>query len=85
MSDLVQVAIIGAIPVTLGLFGKATQYVVSLILDAYKAQATATLDAKDRDLAAKDRLIEKLEGRVKEQDGVIRDLRSHLLALGEST
>jgi ribosome-associated translation inhibitor RaiA len=91
MSDIVWVAIIAAIPVTLGLLGGAVRYVVALILDTYKQQATATVDAKDRDLAAKDKLIDKLEQRVArldervdEQSGLIRDLRAHLRALGES-
>jgi ribosome-associated translation inhibitor RaiA len=91
ISDIVWVAIVAAIPVTLGLLGGAVRYVVSLILDAYKQQATATVEAKDRDLAAKDKLIGKLERRVErldtkvdDQDGLIRDLRNHLRALGES-
>lgn len=92
MSDIVWVAVIAAIPVTLGLLGGAVRYVVSLILDAYKRQTEATVEAKDRDLAAKDKLIDKLERRIErldtrvdEQDGLIRDLRGLLRALGEST
>lgn len=90
MSDVVWVAIIAAVPVTLGLFGTAIKYIVSLILDAYKQQTKATVEAKDRDLAAKDKLVDKLErrcerldSRVDEYEATIRDLRSVLRALGE--
>lgn len=51
-----------ALATLLGLFGGAIKYVVSLILDAYKRQAEATIAAKDRDLAAKDAEIARLHG-----------------------
>lgn len=64
MSDVIWVAVIAAVPVTLGLLGGGVRYIVSMILDAYKRQAEATVTAKDADLAAKDREITRLQGTV---------------------
>lgn len=72
MEPLVLAAIIAGsasiATVLLTMFGKMVKYIVGEILSAYKGQATATLEAKDRDLAAKDKLIGKLEGRVQKLD-----------------
>lgn len=95
MTPLEWAAIIGATSTAfltlVGLFGGAIRYIVSMILDAYKAQSAATIEAKNQDISAKERMIEKLERRVEtldhcvnEHEATIRDLRRHLLALGEA-
>lgn len=74
----VGIALIGL----LGLFGTGLKYVISLILDAYKRQAEATVTAKDRDLAAKDTEITRLHGAIadlRSEIGVdVRDVRAML-------
>lgn len=46
MSDIVIVALIGAVPTTLALAGKAASFVIGLIQDTYKS----AMDAKNTEL-----------------------------------
>lgn len=62
----------------LALLGASIRYIVAMILDAYKAQTRATIEAKDHDLSQKDETIDKqareivrLHGRLEAMEGVI--------------
>lgn len=72
-------AIIGAVSAfVLGLMaaiGSAVKYVVTLILDAYKAQARATKEALGREIKAKEERIARIERDRDEQRDVILDQR----------
>lgn len=63
--------------------GTALKYVITLVLDAYKAQASATTDAKDREITSKDARINRIERDRDEQREVIKDQREVIRDLRE--
>lgn len=89
MDSLTLVALIGAIPATLAIFGGIGRYIITTILDAYKAQTSATVAAKDAEIHMLERLLadekatraeDKIEMvRLKE---AVSSLQSTLTALG---
>jgi hypothetical protein len=91
MEPLIWAALIAAIPTTLAIFGGMGRYIVTTILDAYKAQAAATVAAKDAEIHMLERLLaDERSTRTEDKSererlhAVIDDLRSTLTALGGS-
>ena len=85
MSDVVIAAgIAGAVALLIALGGGA-RYIVSLILDAYKRQAEATVDAKDAELTTLRADNTRLKGQVISELSAIRgelgELRQDLWSL----
>ena len=94
MTGMEWAAVIGAVTTLvlglLGLLGAAVRYIVSMILDAYKAQAKATTAAKDGEIAANKERIERhmveidhFRKREAEHLAIISDLRAKLRAREE--
>lgn len=78
MTPLVQAALIAAIPATLAIFGGMGRYIVTTILDAYKAQAVATVVAKDAEIHMLERMLAEEQTEVSRLHEVNNDLRSIL-------
>ena len=83
MNTAVIVAIIAAVPVSLGLLGGMTRYIITTILDAYKAQAAGTVAAKDAEIGILREMLKDERAEVGRLHVVNEDLRASLKVLAQ--